>query len=63
MSDNLVVSNSLHNQHLDVTLTTKEVEIAVREAMEIVKDQIEVIEPHVFQSGKYYLYILFTLLI
>ena len=38
---------------LEVDLPPSEVQKAVEDAVEIVKEQIEVVEPHVFQSGKY----------
>ncbi|KAK7066590.1 hypothetical protein SK128_011223, partial [Halocaridina rubra] len=37
---------------LDVQLTPSEVQAAVKEAVGIVREQIEVVEPHVFQSGE-----------
>ncbi|XP_063588513.1 uncharacterized protein LOC134765694 [Penaeus indicus] len=40
-----------HEGALEVKLTSQEVQEAVREAVVIVKEQIEVVEPHVFQSG------------
>ncbi|CAL4059479.1 unnamed protein product, partial [Meganyctiphanes norvegica] len=36
---------------LDIHLTPAEVQAAVQEAVEIVREQIEVVEPHVFQNG------------
>lgn len=41
-----------HEGTLEVKLTPQEVQEAVREAVVIVKEQIEVVEPHVFQSGE-----------
>lgn len=41
-----------HEGALEVKLTPQEVQEAVREAVVIVKEQIEVVEPHVFQSGE-----------
>lgn len=36
----------------EINITSEEVKKAVSEATEIVRQQIEVIEPHVFKSGK-----------
>lgn len=37
---------------LDVGLSAKEVQEAVREAVVVVREQIEVVEPHVFHNGE-----------
>lgn len=49
-----------HEGALEVKLTPQEVQEAVREAVVIVKEQIEVVEPHVFQSGELSIELLFS---
>ena len=38
--------------HMKVTLQPDEVKQAVMEAVEIVKEQIEIVEPHIFKNGE-----------